>query len=241
MTLALLQGVLAEVDWPTIALLYGVLLVSLVCHEAAHAWLALLGGDPTAYVGGQVTLNPLPHIRREPFGTVILPLAALLFSNGGMCFGYAHAPYDPVWAWQHPRRAALMSAGGPLANLTLAALAFAVLKVMVISGVATRVGGYHPLEILYPVDGSDSQFLVAGIRMASVFLVLNVLLALINIVPLPPFDGAGVVEGLFPRTAAFYQLVRGQFAVSLLVLVAMMNWLDDILLPLLQWISERLG
>ena len=60
---------------------YGVLLVSLVVHEAAHALAALLGGDRTAYLGGQVTLNPLPHIRREPFGTVALPLLTLFLGG----------------------------------------------------------------------------------------------------------------------------------------------------------------
>ncbi len=241
MAIALLQLNPSDLDWATIALLYGVLLVSLVCHEAAHAWLALLGGDPTAYVGGQVTLNPMPHIRREPFGTVILPLAALLMSNGRMCFGYAHAPYDPVWAWQHPRRAALMSAGGPLANLALAAIAFAVLKLMVVSGAALPVERWDPLLMLDPAGGADGGPLLAGIKMASAFLLLNVLLALINLVPLPPFDGAGVVEGLFPRqTGALYQFVRGQFAISLLVLVAMYRFLPDAFFPLMDWITDLL-
>ncbi|MEM7202750.1 MAG: site-2 protease family protein [Planctomycetota bacterium] len=227
-------------DWSTILLLYGTLLVSLVVHEAAHAWLALLGGDTTAYVGGQVTLNPVPHIQREPFGTVILPLGVLVLSNGTMCFGFAHAPYDPHWAWAHPKRAALMSAGGPLANILLAILAFAVLKTMVLTGAAVTVDRYSPLVMLDPASGVDSGPLMAGIKMASAFLLLNVLLALINLIPLPPFDGAGIVEGLARKTAGFYNFVRGQFVVMILVMLLIMRVLPDIFFPVMRWITDWL-
>ena len=128
-------------DIATILLLYITLLISLVFHEAAHATFAMLGGDRTAYVGGQVTLNPVPHIQREPMGTVVLPLLMLFASNGTMCFGFAHAPYDPLWAHRHPKRAALMSAAGPIANILLALIAFAVLKGLVLSGAPVVLGG----------------------------------------------------------------------------------------------------
>ena len=80
---------------------YIVFLFSTTLHEAAHAWAAKRGGDLTAYRGGQVSLDPLPHIRREPFGMVLLPLLSVAVS--GWPFGYASAPYDPAWAQQHPR------------------------------------------------------------------------------------------------------------------------------------------
>ena len=72
-------------------LIYFVLLISLVVHEAAHAVTALWGGDKTAYFGGQVTLNPAPHIQREPFGMVILPIMMLVMSGGTMCCSRAAA------------------------------------------------------------------------------------------------------------------------------------------------------
>jgi hypothetical protein len=93
---------------------YMVFLFSVTLHEAAHAWAAQRGGDPTAYLGGQVSLDPRPHIRREPFGMVILPLFTAITS--GWPIGYASTPYDPVWALNHPRRAAWMSLAGPAAN-----------------------------------------------------------------------------------------------------------------------------
>ena len=98
---------------------YLIFLFSLVAHEAAHAFTAWRLGDPTARKGGQVTLNPLPHIRREPIGTVAVPLVSYLI--GGWMIGWASAPYDPEWARRNPRRAALMSFAGPAANLLLGA------------------------------------------------------------------------------------------------------------------------
>jgi hypothetical protein len=87
-------------------------LASTTVHEAMHAWAAWKGGDPTAYHGGQVSLSPLPHIRREPIGMVVVPL--LTAPTQGWAMGWASAPYDPFWAARHPRRAALMAFAGPV-------------------------------------------------------------------------------------------------------------------------------
>jgi hypothetical protein len=81
---------------------YVVFLLSTTCHEAAHALAAKLGGDLTAFHGGQVSLDPVPHIRREPFGMVVFPILSLLV--GGWMMGWASVPYDPFWAQRHPRR-----------------------------------------------------------------------------------------------------------------------------------------
>src|SRR5262245_24685656 len=101
-------------------ILFVVLIVSLTVHEAAHALVAMLSGDLTAYRGGQVTLNPLPHMQREPYGMVVLPLLSIFLSNGTSTIGFASAPVDAVWAYHHPRRSALVAAAGPLANVLLA-------------------------------------------------------------------------------------------------------------------------
>src|SRR5260370_7999852 len=79
---------------------YVVFLFSTTCHEAAHAFVAKMGGDTTAALGGQVSLNPIPHIRRSPFGMVVIPIVSFLFS-GGM-IGWARAPYDPPSDPPHP-------------------------------------------------------------------------------------------------------------------------------------------
>ena len=100
---------------------YVVFLLSTTCHEAAHALVAKWGGDTTALEGGQVSLNPWPHIRREPFGMVLMPLIGI--ASGSGLIGWASAPYNPKWAIENPKHAARMSLAGPVANFGLAALA----------------------------------------------------------------------------------------------------------------------
>src|SRR5688572_22262351 len=107
-------------------------LFSTTVHEAMHAFVAWKGGDPTAYHGGQVSLSPVPHVRREPIGMVVVPLLTAL--TQGWALGWASTPYDPYWAARHPKRAALMSAAGPAGNLAIALLAFAIIKVGLTSG-----------------------------------------------------------------------------------------------------------
>src|SRR5262249_32175412 len=114
-------------------LYYIVFLFSTTLHEAAHAWAAKRGGDLTAYHGGQVSLDPTPHIRREPFGMLFLPLLSTLPS--GWPFGFASAPYDPEWAMRYPRRAAWMAVAGPAANLALVIAAILAIRVGVVAGV----------------------------------------------------------------------------------------------------------
>lgn len=200
-------------DFSLIILIYVVLLASLVVHEAAHALVALWGGDRTAYLGGQVTLNPIPHIRREPFGTVILPLVMLFMT--GMCLGYASTPIDPIWAYRNPKKAAVMSLAGPVSNFLLAIVAFAVLYLLIHFDAAYYTGGTF-------VESKDS-LIDAICRMGSVFVLLNLLLGLLNLIPIPPLDGAGVVEGLFQKqVSGIYALLRGQpifLMIGILILV----------------------
>src|ERR1700689_458428 len=105
---------------------YIVFLFSTTCHEAARALVAKWGGDSTAALNGQVTLNPIPHIRREPWGMVVIPILAFLFTRG--MIGWASAPFDPAWERRYPKRAALMALAGPAANFTLMLIAAAGLR-----------------------------------------------------------------------------------------------------------------
>src|SRR5215470_15270748 len=98
-------------------ILFVAFLFSTTCHEASHALVAKLGGDETAAQGGQVTLNPVPHIRREPWGMVVFPILSFLFTQS--MIGWASAPFDPEWERRYPRRAAWMALAGPAANFTL--------------------------------------------------------------------------------------------------------------------------
>src|SRR3954469_22800355 len=173
-------------------------LFSTTVHEAMHALAALRGGDPTAYHGGQVSLSPIPHIRREPIGMLVVPLLTAL--RQGWAIGWASTPYDPRWAAHYPRRAAIMAAAGPAGNLSIAAIAFILIKIGLASGwfIAPDSASFEHI-VASPVG--DGQTFTG--EMLSIFLTLNVLLCAFNLIPLPPLDGASVI-GLFvpERTAA---------------------------------------
>src|SRR5258707_3429754 len=90
---------------------YVAFLFSTTCHEAAHALAAKIGGDDTAFVGGQVSLNPVPHIQREPWGMVVIPILSLIIN--GSLIGWASAPHNPGWGRLHAPPAAWMGLAGP--------------------------------------------------------------------------------------------------------------------------------
>ena len=175
-------------DLLTAVAFYVAFLFSTTLHEASHAWAAKLGGDLTAYHGGQVSLNPMPHIRREPFGMVVLPIMTVLMS--GWPFGFAGAPYDPQWAMRYPKRAAWMALAGPGANLLLVLLAGAAIR----AGVSANLF-YAPTSITFGhVAGARAAGLWPGAAlMLGVFFSLNLLLTLFNLLPLPPLDGSAAV------------------------------------------------
>lgn len=221
----------------TFALWYGAFLFSLTCHEAAHAFVAWRGGDDTAYRSGQVTLNPIPHVVREPLGTVLVPILSF-FQFGGM-IGWASAPYDPYWEDRHPRRAAIMSAAGPLANVILAAIAFAVLYAGLVAGTwsyPSVVG----LDRLVEAPAEAAAWTHWAGHLASVFLSLNVLLALFNAVPCPPLDGASVLAGLVPALRKPYRSLRGSWFASLAGFVVASFVIRTLYVPLLGFVINRL-
>ena len=170
---------------------YVVFLLSTTCHEAAHAWVAKLGGDLTAFQGGQVSLDPIPHIRREPFGMVLFPI--LSYAMGGWMMGWASAPYDPYWAQRHPRRAAWMSLAGPCANFTLAILAGILIHVGIWTGMLRYPDSMSFMHVVAPTAAGLSSGLAMFL---SLMFSLNLLLGSFNLLPVPPLDGFGVV-GLF--------------------------------------------
>ena len=172
-----------------------VFVLSVTAHEAAHAWVAYLGGDETAYLGGQVTLNPIPHMRREPFGMVVLPLIGVLTS--GFPLGWASTPFDPAWEARYPRRAAWMAAAGPAANFAIALASLLFLR----AGLA--LGFFFEPEIqkyTHLVAGGVDWIDGMG-RFMSMMLVLNTMLCLLNLIPFPPLDGASAITLLLPEQA----------------------------------------
>ena len=210
---------------------YVVFLFSTTCHEAAHAAVAKWGGDTTAFEGGQVSLNPVPHIRREPFGMVVLPLMGIVMGFG--LIGYASAPYNPVWSVNFPRRSALMSLAGPAANFGLAVIAGILMSVGLATGFFAPGGFVSMAHIVDPA----SEGLATGIAaILSVFFSLNLLLGCFNLIPVPPLDGYGALS-LFAgargaaRLLAFRYKLQG-FGVMIAMLLAS-RVIDYIYSPLL--------
>lgn len=175
---------------------------STTCHEAAHAWAALKGGDDTAYLGGQVTMNPLPHIKRSPFGMVVIPILSFVFS--GFMIGWASTPYDPAWANRYPHRSALMSLAGPAANFSIALVCLVILKIGLSEGVFT----FSASGIFIGGD-PNTLWLLLG-NLFSIAFYLNVILGVFNLIPMPPLDGSEGILLFFPEAKA--PLVREKLA-----------------------------
>jgi Zn-dependent protease len=218
---------------------YVVFLLSLTCHEAAHALAARLGGDDTAYLGGQVTLNPVPHMRREPMGTLAIPFATFFMTGGAWMMGWASAPYDPTWEDRHPRRAAAMAIAGPLANLVLFAVGFVILRVGIEQGLWVVPHELSVDRLVVPVaEGAGA--LEAVSRLASITLFLNLVLFLFNLFPLPPLDGASVMAGLFPPARRLRESLRSSPMASLAGLVLAWLLFSRLFGPVWWFVSDAL-
>lgn len=183
-------------------------LFSTVCHEGAHALVAKWGGDLTAFRGGQVTLNPIPHLRREPVGLILVPIIS--YALGGWMIGWASAPYDPNWRRQYPRRAAYMALAGPAANFTLMIAAAIGIRVGIALGqfqAPESVNFWHITELAGGGTNLATTFL-------SIMFLLNLLLGTFNLLPVPPLDGNTGITVLFPKETAlrFMEATRSQFA-----------------------------
>jgi Zn-dependent protease len=189
---------------------YVAFLFSTTCHEAAHAMAAKIGGDDTAFIGGQVSLNPVPHIQREPWGMVVIPIISLIAT--GSLFGWASAPYDRNWERRHPRRAAWMALAGPATNYTL----------MLFAALALRLGWtYHWLKVDPATGRADFATSVLG-----VFFFLNLLLGTFNLLPVPPLDGStGIMVFMGENLAQRYlDWLRGNSYVMVGLLVAIFGF-----------------
>jgi Zn-dependent protease len=173
------------------------LLFAMVLHEYAHGWVANRCGDPTAKLQGRLTMNPLAHI--DPFGTIILPLLCLLMP-GGFLLGWAKpVPIDPRNMGQPRRDMALVAAAGPAMNLALA-VGSALLFALLLSIDPTMGDSPSKAE---ETSSTWHQMFLKPIATMSVFsVVINVLLMLFNLLPLPPLDGGRILTSLLPDTAA---------------------------------------
>jgi Zn-dependent protease len=175
---------LQDINFAQVFISFAVLLFSLTVHEMAHAWTADRLGDATARLLGRISLNPLVHA--DPLGTVLFPLVALI--TGAPIIGWAKPVPVMTRALHHPRRDyILVAAAGPASNLLLAFVAATVLAMLTIS----------------PQIAGETNVSVPVARILSALIRLNVLLAVFNMIPIPPLDGGNVIGGLLPRALAY--------------------------------------
>jgi Zn-dependent protease len=170
---------------------YIVFVFSTVCHEFSHALVAHHFGDRTATHHGLTTLNPIPHIRRSPLGMLIIPLLSFVGTDFGWMIGWASVPYDPYWASQYPKQAALMGLAGPAANLALVLIAGLLIHIGISAGVF-----YPPDSIGFTrVVEANADGLQKGLAvLVSILFTLNLLLFVFNLIPITPLDGTALAE-----------------------------------------------
>ena len=208
------------------AILAPCLIIAIVFHEVAHGLAALALGDPTAREQRRLSLNPLRHI--DPVGTLLVPGALALL--GGPVFGWAKPVPINAQRLNNPRFGMMaVAAAGPGMNFLLALVAAVLLGV---------VGGL----------GLGEGTAAAGIAatLLSTFILINIFLALFNLLPIPPFDGSHIVGGLLPRSMAAQWQKLQQVGMLLLVALIAATWafpgfalVEHTVLPPVLWLEER--
>jgi Zn-dependent protease len=189
-----------------------VLLLSLSIHESAHAWTSDRLGDPTARNLGRVSLNPVVHA--DMWGTVLIPLMGIFI--GGFLIGWAKPVPVNVGRLRKPTRDhMIVAAAGPLSNLLVAAILFTCLMIMK----SASNGGAEMIYDVYASRFTSTSILVPLTAIAYHGVMLNVLLAVFNLLPVAPLDGATVLSGLLPRSlaGAFNQIQSYGFMLLLLL------------------------
>ncbi|MFA5001047.1 MAG: site-2 protease family protein [Candidatus Paceibacterota bacterium] len=171
-----------------------ILVVSVMVHELAHGWLAYILGDPTAKLAGRLTLNPIPHI--DPIGSIIVPLVLSLLP-GGIVFGWAKpVPYNP-YNLKVKNGPAYVALAGPASNFIIAII----FSLLIRSGLGVSLLGAPALPIL------------------STIVLINIMLGLFNLIPIPPLDGSTILFSFFPPRSKFIEIfARYQFVIILAII-----------------------
>ncbi|MDR1726388.1 MAG: site-2 protease family protein [Acidobacteriota bacterium] len=229
------MGFLQNIDLGTIAVQFAVLLFSLSIHEAAHAWMADRRGDYTARYMGRVTLNPLAHI--DPVGTVLFPLIMLF--TGIPLIGWAKpVPTNPLHLKDPARDQMGISFAGPAANLVAGGGAFVLL---LLAKHAVPGAWNHMLYWMAPRYFVGEPSVVTPVMgMLFYLMVINLMLAIFNLIPIPPLDGHWIVAGLLPPRAAESFRRFGTYGIFLLYALMVLGVLRVLTIPV-WWLVAFLG
>lgn len=194
-------------------------ILAITLHEAAHGYVARYFGDPTAEQMGRITLNPIRHI--DPIGTVLIPVLILLFSNGSFLFGYAKpVPVNPR-LFKNPRRdMAWVALAGPAANLAMALFWTMILKLCFLNGT------------------NNATFWVA---MAGSGILVNLVLIVLNLIPIPPLDGGRIAVGWLPLPLAAILNKIEPYGFWIILILLFTNILNSIMLPAIAFLMRLLA
>lgn len=183
-------------------------ILSLSVHESAHALTSYWFGDDTGHLQGRISLNPMAHI--DPIGTILIPLMGFLSAAQGFppLIGWAKPVETNPLRWRNKDMANIsVSAAGPISNLLLALIFFIVMKFMLMSG-AVIPGYAPPFTFIQPAMGQP-DWMLPVCTFLSLMLMVNVGLAIFNLIPIPPLDGSHVLETLLPDSLkGFYEQIR---------------------------------
>ena len=217
---------LQNISWGTIVIQFAVLLFSLSIHEAAHAWMADRRGDYTARYMGRVSLNPAAHI--DPVGTILFPLLNMIMRFP--LIGWAKpVPINPMHLKNPPRDHMFISLAGPVANLLagLGAMIILLLMKWFVPGAGRTI-----LNMAYTMKITGGQSIITPIVGILFFMmIINFMLAIFNLLPVPPLDGHWIIAGLLPPSAAESFQRFGRYGIFILYGLMFMGIFRYFLIP----------
>jgi Zn-dependent protease len=212
-----------------------VLIFAISAHEMAHAWMSYRYGDDTARLLGRITLNPIAHV--DPIGTLLIPIAGFIFAHMGGALaaipliGWGKpTPVNPL-RWRNKNVANVMVSGaGIMANLTIAIAAFIIFKVLLATGTLGMFG-----------NGTMSEDIATPLKMFLLYsLIMNVSLAVFNLLPFPPLDGSKILQTFLPESMQPVLTTLEQYGFLILMVFLYMGLFSKIFEPILGFVIKLL-